>query len=105
MKKGLYLLAVLCLAAMWVGCNKTEPAADASSAITLVKLKVPNMTWGGCAASVRGDLVKIDGVTDIETDIANRTCSFKLTKPGVDYKAKLAEFAKTNSKLAGYEIL
>jgi hypothetical protein len=50
-------------------------------------------------------LVKIEGVTDIETDIANRTCSFKLTKPGVDYKARLAEFAKTNSKLAGYEIL
>ena len=65
MKKGLYLLAVLGLAAMWVGCKKTEPAAPsapkkaaqvtspaaetpvadaASTALTLVQLKVPNMT-------------------------------------------------------------
>lgn len=58
----------------------------------------------GCAASVRGDLEKIDGVTDIQTDIDGRTCSFKLTKPDVDYKAKLEEFAKSNSHLAGYEI-
>jgi hypothetical protein len=50
-------------------------------------------------------LEKIDGVTEIETDIANRTCSFKLTKPDVDYKAKLEEFAKTNTHIAGYEIL
>jgi hypothetical protein len=50
-------------------------------------------------------LEKIDGVTEIETDIANRTCSFKLTKPDVDYKAKLAEFAKTNTHIAGYELL
>lgn len=48
---------------------------------------------------------KIDGVTEIETDIAKRTCSFKLTKPDVDYQAKLTEFAKTNTKLAGYEVL
>ena len=47
---------------------------------------------------------KIDGVEDIETDPANAVCSFKVTKPDVDYQAKLAELAKTNSKLAGYEI-
>jgi hypothetical protein len=47
---------------------------------------------------------KIDGVTDIQTDIPNRTCSFKLTKPDVDYRTQLEEFAKTNSHLAGYEI-
>ena len=46
----------------------------------------------------------IDGLTDIETDVPNRVCSFKLTKPGVDYQAELAELAKTNSHLAGYEI-
>jgi hypothetical protein len=61
MKKGLYLLAVLGLAAMWVGCKKAEekkspspekksaqvtsPAAEtAATALTLVQLKVPNMT-------------------------------------------------------------
>ncbi len=47
---------------------------------------------------------KIDGVVDIETDISNRICSFKLTKADVDYESQLAEFAKTNSHLAGYEI-
>ena len=60
MKKGLLLLAVLGLTAMWVGCKKTEPAAPSApkgsaqvsspaadttdTALTLVKLKVPNMT-------------------------------------------------------------
>jgi copper chaperone CopZ len=56
-----------------------------------------------CAASVRGDLVKIDGVIEIEADVPSQTCTFKV-KPEVDYKTRLAEFAKTNSKLAGYEI-
>jgi len=50
-------------------------------------------------------LAKIAGVTDIETDIVNRTCSFKLTNPDVDYKARLEELAKTNTHIAGYKIL
>jgi len=49
-------------------------------------------------------VAKIDGVTDIVTDVANRTCTFKVTKPDVDFEARLAEFAKTNEKLKGYEI-
>jgi len=49
-------------------------------------------------------LETIDGVEDIKTDPANLVCSFKVTKPDVDYKSKLAEFAKTNSHLAEYEI-
>ena len=53
---------------------------------------------------MRGDLNKIDGVVDIETDIPNRACVFKLTDPNVDYQAKLAELAETNKHLAGYEI-
>ena len=40
----------------------------------------------------------------IETDVKNRVCKFKVTKPDVDYQAKLAEFAKTNTLLVGYEI-
>ncbi|MCA9249042.1 MAG: hypothetical protein KDA42_18095 [Planctomycetales bacterium] len=47
---------------------------------------------------------KIDGVEDISTDVPNRLCTFKLTKPEVDYQSQLAEFAKTNDHLAGYEI-
>ncbi|MDP7302703.1 MAG: hypothetical protein QGG09_06355 [Pirellulaceae bacterium] len=47
---------------------------------------------------------KIDGVTDIETDIAGRLCSFKVTDPDVDYNSKLAEYAKSNEHLAEYTI-
>ena len=57
----------------------------------------------GCAASVRGDLEKIDGVIEIVTDVPGRTCTFKV-KPDVDYETRLAEFAKTNDKLVDYEI-
>ncbi len=61
MKRSSYLAVLLCLAAVWIGCKKSEPAApttgkqDAAesavfapggegTAVTLVKLKVPNMT-------------------------------------------------------------
>ncbi|NQU20800.1 MAG: hypothetical protein HQ567_05915 [Candidatus Nealsonbacteria bacterium] len=47
--------------------------------------------------------MKIDGLTDFEADLSDRTCTFKV-KPDVDYKTKLAEFAETNPKLADYEI-
>jgi hypothetical protein len=50
-------------------------------------------------------LGKLDGVTDIETDVAGRRCTFKVTKPSLDYRAKLAELATTNTHIAGYEIL
>ena len=43
-------------------------------------------------------------MVDIVTDVDNRICTFKVTKPDVDYKASLAEFAKTNGKLKDYEI-
>jgi hypothetical protein len=49
-------------------------------------------------------LEKIDGVTDIQTDTTNFVCTFKVTNPDVDYESKLAEFAQTNSHLAGYTI-
>jgi hypothetical protein len=49
-------------------------------------------------------LEKIESVTDIETDIANRVAKFKLTKADVDYQTLLAEFAKTNEHLSGYTI-
>ena len=54
---------------------------------------------------VQGDLETVDGITDIELSSADRTCSFKVTKPDLDYEAVLTELAKTNEKLAGFEIL
>jgi len=54
---------------------------------------------------VRGDLAKIDGITDIKTDTAKQVCSFVVTNPDLDYKAKLDEFAKTNSHLEDYSVM
>lgn len=54
---------------------------------------------------MRGDLAKIDGITDIKTDTAKQVCSFVVTKPDLDYKAKLDEFAKTNSHLEDYSVM
>ena len=47
----------------------------------------------------------IDGIIDIETNVGERTCSFKVTKPDLDYQSQLSELAKTNSHLAEFEIL
>jgi hypothetical protein len=41
---------------------------------------------------------------EIETDVAKRLCSFKVAKSNSDYLTRLAEFAKTNTHLADYEI-
>jgi hypothetical protein len=46
-------------------------------------------------------LEKIETATDINTDITARKCSFRVSE-GVDYQAKLAEYAQTNTHLAGY---
>jgi len=57
----------------------------------------------GCAASVRGDLKKIEGITDIQADPKTRVCSFRIPASS-DYESQLVEFAKTNQHLAGYSI-
>jgi hypothetical protein len=49
-------------------------------------------------------LAKIEGIVEIETDVANRICTFKVEKSNAEYETTLAEFAKTNPHLAGYEI-
>jgi hypothetical protein len=54
---------------------------------------------------VRSALQKIEGVSDIETNVAARSCKFKLSNPELDLVAKLNEFAKTNSHIAGYTIV
>ena len=43
-------------------------------------------------------------MVDVQTDIAQREASFKLTKLDVDYESKLAELAEDNSHLAEYKI-
>jgi hypothetical protein len=48
-------------------------------------------------------LSKIEGVSEIETDIAGRTCTFKISDPS-ELESQLAEFAETNSHLEGFTI-
>jgi hypothetical protein len=50
-------------------------------------------------------LNKIDGISDIQTDIANNLCTFKLKDKDLDIKAKLGEFAKTNEHIAGWSMV
>jgi hypothetical protein len=47
-------------------------------------------------------LTKVDGVSDIVTDITTNLCTFKLKNKDLDLKAKLDEFAKTNTHIAGW---
>lgn len=54
---------------------------------------------------MRGDLAKVSGVTEIETDIKTTICKFKLDDPKLDIKAKLDELAKTNDHIAGWTFL
>ncbi len=50
-------------------------------------------------------MAKVDGFSDLEFDVAKQTCSFKVTDPDLDFEARLAEFATTNSKIEGYKVL
>ena len=47
-------------------------------------------------------MTKVEGVSDIETDIVKNLCTFKLKNKDLDLKAKLDEFAKTNTHIAGW---
>ena len=47
---------------------------------------------------------KIEGITEIKTDIDKTICSFKVPADNTEYLEKLAEYAKTNEHLADYEI-
>jgi len=53
---------------------------------------------------VRSALTKVEGITDLKTDVPSRLCSFKVTDENLDIKAKLKELAKNNSHIKGYSI-
>ncbi|HMO13477.1 MAG TPA: heavy-metal-associated domain-containing protein [Pirellulaceae bacterium] len=104
---AVYLLTVLF---SLIGCNRqTGTTAGENEAVIpsgetmVVSLSLPNMTCGVCATAVRNSLQQIPSITEIETDPVNRTCSFKVAK-NVDYKRKLAEFAKSNDHLKDYAV-
>jgi hypothetical protein len=54
---------------------------------------------------VRSDLQRIDGISEIETDVRTSTCKFKLSNTSLDLAATLNEFARTNSHIAGWSMV
>ena len=53
---------------------------------------------------MRSALTKVEGVSDIETDVNDRICSFKLADANVDIEAKLNELADTNEHIKGWSM-
>jgi copper chaperone CopZ len=111
-----WLSSLMLTAALGCGQNSPSPVASDSPAVApvdealpegvvLVKLKLPEMTWGGCAAAVRSDLANVEGVSDVQTDIKKQSCQFKLANKDLDLKAKLDELAQGNEHLKGFEIV
>ena len=54
---------------------------------------------------MRGALTKVDGVSDIQTDVPNRLCTFKFATNRGDINAQLAKLAQTNEHIAGFELV
>ncbi len=55
---------------------------------------------------MRSDLAKVDGISEIHTDIKKRTCQFQLANKDLDLKAKLDEFVtQGNDHLKNFEII
>ena len=81
----------------------TEPSAAGD--LQLVTLSLPNMTCPICAKEVRTDLAKLDGVSDVETDVSGKSCKFKLGDKDLDLEAKLEELSADNESLKGFKVV
>lgn len=58
----------------------------------------------GCAASVRGDLTKVEGISDVKCDVDSTTCTFVVTDESVDVGSVLGKLAETNEHIKGFDI-
>lgn len=75
------------------GKKKKDGADKEAGKTQTVSLKLPGMTCGGCAASVRKALTSVEGIVDIKTNPQDNTCTF--TAPGeLNVKAMLDKFAE-----------
>ncbi|MBI5757807.1 MAG: hypothetical protein HZA46_04740 [Planctomycetales bacterium] len=54
---------------------------------------------------MRSDLVKLEGVSHIETDLRTQRCKFRLANKTLDLTAALDEFAKTNEHIKGWKLV
>lgn len=66
--------------------------------MTTLTFSVPGMTCGHCTAAVESELIKIDGVTGVEIDLATK--GVVVTGNGIDWPA--VEDAVDE---AGYEVV
>lgn len=88
-----------------VRSESTQPADAVSGDVQLVTLSLPNMTCPICAKEVSTDLAKLDGVSDVETDVKANSCKFKLSDKDLDLEAKLEELASGNESLKGFKVV
>lgn len=51
---------------------------------------------------MRSGLESVDGISNIQTDVPSRTCTFELDDETIDITAKLNELADTNEHIAGW---
>ena len=54
---------------------------------------------------MRSDLVKLEGVSHIETDLHTHICKFRLANKALDLTAPLDDFAKTNEHIEGWKLI
>lgn len=54
---------------------------------------------------MRSDLVKLEGVSHIETNLRTQRCKFRLANKTLDLTAALDGFAKTNEHIEGWKLV
>ena len=104
------LLAALPMAIVGCGGGEEsggdgEEAAAVQPQGTPVVVSLPNMTWGACAASVRGDLAKVDGIDhdNIVCDTDNLTCKIYVDDE-FDAQATFDKLAQSNPHIEDFSI-
>lgn len=69
-----------------------NPSADKGKAgLARVMLDVQNMSCGGCEATIRDSLMKIDGVKEVQVDLAGKTAAVLYAPQKIADANRLAE--------------
>ncbi len=74
-----------------------EPLNQEMPETELVRLKLPNMHCAGCAASVRADLESVESISDIEFNVDEQTCQFRIVSR-MEIQELLNRLAESNSR-------
>ena len=85
--------------------KKKKDKETTSVSAQAVSLKLPNMTCGGCAASVKGALAAVDGIGEVETNVRDNTCSFNAPE-AMDVAATLNQIVENgNLHIKGWSLV